>query len=460
MTDIFTDYDDTIAAVVLRDPLGLQVIWSDLGQRIFQYRLTSISNDIRNFTINLFHHYAIRNLFEQNKLVLSEKQKSRFHNDSSLKMGLVLFLENLMVYSLFDLNEGGGDSVSLEGLLGSLNARTKWAVENHDPLISTNPEHELLVRQISLGINGRYKTPFMQMGISNRDYSYPLCSDIWNEIERLFSGGGKWSETLNQLKSVLEDIIGKSCRLGAATTNIELRYKKCLDIASDRGAYLRELYRDAFGNTDRIPQKVKKFLVNQTGLNDGAAGALFAALTNNVSYMDTKDYESVFSAALKEKMGKEQKKLLEDIIQVEPHLSRLSHVFDRICSPQTYSLDDIQDDVEFLLGISAAEVGSINDIRTRIAAGTTTSSQRLRIITDVLQSKDVLSFVSGLHEYHQEVMDFRNLPAWFSLRGSQINHGTKMSTAADDTFNFRHPRWIHDFYLNTLISLQRGIIKS
>ena len=460
MTDIFTEYDDTIAAEVLRDPLGLQVIWSDLGQRIFQYRLTSISNDIRNFSINLFHHNTIRDLFKQNKLTLSEKQKKHFRNDSVLKMGLVLFLENLMVYSLFDLNERGDENASLEGLLGSLNARTQWKTENRNPMISTSSEHELLVRQISLGINGRYKTPFMQMGIINRDYSYSLDNDIWKDIERLFSDSNKWSKRVNELKLVLEDIVSKACRVSSSAPNIELPYKRCLEIASNRRTNLRNLYRDVFGNTSIIPPKVKKFLMNQMGLNEGAARALYAALTKNAANMNDRNYQAIFSASLHEEMTAEQKKLIEDIVQVEPHLSRLSYVFDRICIPETYAVDDVQQYVNALLKISSNERKYIEDIRSRIAQGTTTSSERLRKITKVLKSKDSKTFVMGLHEYHQEVMDFRNLPAWFSLRGVQISHGTKTNVRMEDSYDFHHPRWIHDYYLNTLISLHRGIGKA
>jgi|GEM_PF-3156028 len=460
ISDIFTEYDDSIAAEILLDPLGLQVIWSDLGQRIFRYRLTSISTDIRNFTINVFHHHVIRGLFEQNRLVLSEKQKRHFQNNSSIKTGLVLFLENLMVYCLLDVSEEDGEGVSLEGLLGSLNARSKWVAESRDPLISTDPEHELLVRQISLGINGRYKTPFMQMGIINRDYAYPLGSGIWKEIEGLFSGGSNWSKTVNQLQEHLENIICKAERAGASTSNIEMRYRECLNTTSKRGADLRDLYRDAFGATARIPLKVKKFLMNQMGLHEGAARALYIALNEHLSFMKDKDFESIFRAALNEEMPEEQEVFLRDTIQVEPHLSRLNHFFGRICSPQTYSIDDIQEEAETLLEISVQQADEIQDIRSRIVRGDTTAAHRLRSIADVLLSKDVDTFVSSLQEYHQEVMDFRNLPAWFSLRGRQISHGTKMIAAAVDSFDYRHPKWIHDFYLNTLISLQRGIGKS
>jgi len=453
--DIFTEYDDSIAAEVLRDPLGMQVIWSDLGQRIFQYRLTSLSDDIRNFTINLFHHHTIRSLLEQNKLPLTDKQKAYFHSNSSLKMGLVLFLENLLVYCLFDLDERSGQKVRLEGLLGSFNARTRWRTENRNPLISTNPKHELLVRQVSLGINGRYKTPFMQMGILNQDYSYPPNTDIWKEIERLFSGGDKWTTTLNNLKSAVDGIIYKACLVKTSSPHIELRYRDCLKSASKHD--LLDLYHNTFGSSDLMPAKVKKFLVMQMGLNEGAARALYSALAKNASFMTDIDYEAIFRAALREEMPDQQKQLIKDIIQVEPHLSRLNYIFRRICSPETYFIDDLQNDADTLIKISAEESRNIEDMRFRIARENTTSSNRLRRISDVLISNNTESFITNLYEYHREIMNFRNLPAWFSIRNKQISHGMKMNISSDDSFDYHHPVWIHDYYLNTLISLQRGI---
>ena len=60
---IFTEYDDSIAAEISRDPLGMQSIWTSFGQRIFEKRTTSVATDIRNYTINLFHHYVINRYF-------------------------------------------------------------------------------------------------------------------------------------------------------------------------------------------------------------------------------------------------------------------------------------------------------------------------------------------------------------------------------------------------------------
>jgi hypothetical protein len=56
----FTEYDDDVSSQLNLDPLGLQVIWSAYGQEIFKNRISSISNDVRNYTLNLFHHHIVR----------------------------------------------------------------------------------------------------------------------------------------------------------------------------------------------------------------------------------------------------------------------------------------------------------------------------------------------------------------------------------------------------------------
>ena len=53
LKSLFTEYDDSIDANAYRDPMGLQIIWSAVGQNIFERNITSISSDMRNFVINL-----------------------------------------------------------------------------------------------------------------------------------------------------------------------------------------------------------------------------------------------------------------------------------------------------------------------------------------------------------------------------------------------------------------------
>ncbi len=56
---LFTDYDDSIEANAFRDLMGLQIIWPAVGLNIFGRIVITFSNDIQNFTLNLFNHYLV-----------------------------------------------------------------------------------------------------------------------------------------------------------------------------------------------------------------------------------------------------------------------------------------------------------------------------------------------------------------------------------------------------------------
>ena len=453
---LFTEYDDSIAGEVLRDPLGLQVIWSDLGQRIFNYKLTSISNDIRNFTINLFHHYLIRDIVQQRLLKLTDKQTHVFPNEIALKTGLILFLENLLIYSFHSMSIHNRYNIESGGLLGSANARAKWTQENNNPFVSTNPERQILVRQISLGINGRYRTPFVQMEIMDKDYNYPIDASPWSEIEHLFSGVSNWEKNAQKLKSILQDIIISSAKECGSQGHIEIRFNECVEISRKKGIDMLEIYSIVFGKVKRIPIRVKNFLKEQMDLNKGAAGALYNILSKHPQLAEERRYELIFNKALKNELSFEQNQMIKDIILLEPKLSRLNYLFNHICSPGTRSLSDLPQLISDLLTIFAEEYDDIERIK-KIASGNSTSSERLKKIIKILRCSNHKELIKRLFEYHRGIMDFRSLPSWFSLRGKDILHTVKIHSTKQDTIDLRHPPWIHDYYLNTLVSLYNGM---
>ena len=63
-TDIFTQPDNSIDSDGSIDPLGLLMIWTSLGNRVFHNRLNTVSTNIHFYTLNLFHHAIICELEE------------------------------------------------------------------------------------------------------------------------------------------------------------------------------------------------------------------------------------------------------------------------------------------------------------------------------------------------------------------------------------------------------------
>lgn len=68
-----TEYDDSLSGESYIDPLGTLIIWSAYGQVIFHNRVNSISNDVRNYTLNLFNHYLVRRLIQDENVRLSKR---------------------------------------------------------------------------------------------------------------------------------------------------------------------------------------------------------------------------------------------------------------------------------------------------------------------------------------------------------------------------------------------------
>ena len=74
LQDLLTEYDDSLSGDSFIDPLGQLVIWSAYGQQIFRNRVNSVSNDVRNFTLNLLHHGVVRSLLLDEEVQVSACQ--------------------------------------------------------------------------------------------------------------------------------------------------------------------------------------------------------------------------------------------------------------------------------------------------------------------------------------------------------------------------------------------------
>lgn len=162
---ILTEFDETIKNELIVDPLGLLVIWSSYGQDIFQRRISSISNDVRNFTLNLFNHSVIKSLIEDDNVILVKGLRNdpayggMGKNSAAFKQACLIYLENVFTYSMIAAQNKKG--VETTGVLGISKARSQWdkTLGNPQLLFSHKSNANVLIRQNSLGVSGRYKPP-------------------------------------------------------------------------------------------------------------------------------------------------------------------------------------------------------------------------------------------------------------------------------------------------------------
>ncbi|EOC0123848.1 hypothetical protein ACWWI0_000281 [Cronobacter sakazakii] len=97
-----TEYDDSLTGELNVDPLGQLVIWSSWGQDIFHSRITSIANDVRQYTLNLLHHSVLRQLLVDEKLQTSGAMKGLYPKKQlqEFRVACLIHLENIYIYSM------------------------------------------------------------------------------------------------------------------------------------------------------------------------------------------------------------------------------------------------------------------------------------------------------------------------------------------------------------------------
>jgi hypothetical protein len=201
---IFTIPDKDLISDGSVDPMGMQMIWTFFGQRIFQNKLTTVSTDLRNYTINLLHHFVLyRFENEKNEEFSQAKKDFPFYRDSyDAKAGMLIFMEDLLVYSLMDQK----GPVNTFALLGSNKAEDdlQRANGNYSEIeIHAERSKGVLVRQIQLGVNGRYKGPFMNMGLMSKNFEY---TPEFERIEQLFSQWPEGNKLVNKLMNLLLEL--------------------------------------------------------------------------------------------------------------------------------------------------------------------------------------------------------------------------------------------------------------
>ncbi len=448
LSSFFTEYDDSLSAGILRDPLGFQVIWSTLGKRIFNNKITSISTDIRNFTINLFNHYIVKTIEEDFNIQIHKNLAEFYVNKSHnlFKTSLIIFLENLLVYSFIENTEN--KNINIEGLLGSSNAANKYKKNNKiDLKIIVNDE--VLVRQIQLGINGRYKTPFMLMNFFDDNYNYNPKDNPWDIIEKLFS---KWKPVLN-LKTNLINLIANMISTDNFCMKEEYSSKQKFTIAfiplKEISESIKNLYIECFGDTINIPNTIKKeFWIKHLGLDTEPAKTLYDIVANIKKYYISNN-KDIFKKS--NKVNKQKDDRIINIIKLEPFLSKIDFLFRSLCIQDIRNLEDYSsflNEKEFNINPKKEE------LRTIIAEDSE-AKERLKKLLDI-DFSDIKKCAKQLFKYHQDIMKFRGLPAWFSINGNKIKHYSRVYKR--NSIIKRNPdTWIHSYYIDTLNSIAKGI---
>jgi hypothetical protein len=434
-SDIFTVPNPDMVADGSVDPMGMQLIWTYFGQLIFKNKLTTVSTDVRNYSINLLHHYAIHRFFSerQDEVKKAQARFSSYKEVYDVKGGMIIFLEDLVVYALMDQK----GPVNTFGILGSHNAEERILKSKGDfsqIQIHAEKTKGVLVRQIQLGVNGRYKGPFLNMGLMTKNLEYDPKE--FQMVEMLFKSWPEGEQLVEYLLDCLSDLLKNENKPYPLVT---------LDVYKNHSA-LWSMYAACFG---QFKPKLawRNFWLEKLGITSGAAKAIFDEIDQLELNADA--VSLVIASAYKVTQEEKDKELLRSILDLEPFLTRCVHAFLLLSDPGVKRVGDAKEDLHLLARSIAIE--NVIPLAARNA--------RLQLLISCV--KDQLSsgedFGHAILNYHKKVMEDRGGIAWVELEQGELKHHLSQGAPKSTAAVLHGGYWYNRYYLDAVRSIQKGL---
>jgi hypothetical protein len=464
LNEILTEFDETISCELNVDPLGLLVIWSSYGQNIFRRRISSISNDVRNYTLNLFNHAVIRSLIEDDDVILGKGLRSdpaytgRGKDSVAFKQACLIYLENVFTYAMIDAQNQ--KDVETMGILGISKARRRWEETQGNPrlLFSHESKAHILVRQNSLGVSGRYKTPLVEMKFFDGayDYALPESRPQWEKARmQLLTKSKPLARLLKLVLKHLTELLSDVRRMPERSFS---------DLPND----LKRTFVSAFRTPVVVGSYTSDFWLAVTELNQGAPGALYTVINQCCISADQRQEHQtadVFAkATANPALAADDKIKLEYVRLLEPFLAELDLLLGVMLSAKSQSLDEAAIKWK-TLGRDArtlsdrAETIKTNAAMQAQASGT--ASRRLDELLTLAHATTIHQQMESMLQYHEKVMQARDQSPWLRLLGGnqlKVDVRIRQLPAKDE-----RPvgAWVHHYYLpqfrNFLSGLRGGI---
>jgi hypothetical protein len=428
-SNIFTIPDPTIVQEGSVDPLGMQVIWTHFGQKIFANKLTTVATDIRNYTVNLLQLHVLDRLKNEHSELYEKaiEKFSSFKNEYDLKAGLLILMEDAMVFSLM-LNN---NEVDMLGVLGSYNAEKQLSKDPNQVVIEAEKSKGVLVRQLQLGVTGRYKGPFINMGLLTKTLQH---SGDWVEIKTVID---QWQEG-KQLASVLLKFICKiiETKEGNYPTLTLFELRQNTEVINH--------YVNCFGKF-KMNAALHKFWLEKLGLEGGAAKSIYDQVGSTEKGIHT---SVILEQARQTQSGKAELQL-EQILRLEPFLSSVSQLFYLMTDIGNKKLSNILEQVEQLADrINQADISDME-----------IESPRLRTLVKFMKETngESIQIAHKIVEYHTLIMQNRGGAAWVEIQDDQLKHYIAQRTPISTKDFLLNNYWYHDYYLGPIRSIYFGL---
>ncbi len=447
LDNIFTDYDESIFSDGSIDPMGLRIIWTSIGSKIFHNKLNTISTDIKFYTLNLFHHYLLQKCVSEEEDNVSKLiRKKPYFNKSDLFEGLVIFLENLLTNAAYNYRDS---SITVPGINKLNNIKNNESRRSTVDKIAVNRDKGILVRQYLLGIHGRHKGPFSQMGIFNENtediYNNPI---VWKEAAEIFKSS-PWKEAEIELVDLIKKkLLNSNTKSGSF---IEYKVDEVFSPSLEK-RYVALLKKEIY-----VADNIKSFWLNRLGLNQDTAGTLYQAYLKEIP--NGFDYQNIIVNAYSESADD----YLGAINAIEPFLTLIDKCINRILSRTTLMIDDdLKDFVGNWLKDNEVDIDKIKPY-LRVQFMSQEAIERLQRLLEkysnaLKTSKPAENFIINLIKYHQDIMRSRGNLNWVSIGADNKIAVHKSIYISDQYMEFiKSKKWINSYYLPTVDSLHKGL---
>lgn len=443
LDNIFTDFDDSIFSDGSIDPMGLRIIWTSIGSKIFHNKLNTISTDIKLYTLNLFHHYIIYTCMIHdvdgfNKTI----RKKPYYNKIDLIEGIVIFLENLLINATYNK---GDSSLVVPGINKLQNLKNNEKRKGEVEKISIDRKAGILIRQDLLGIHGRHKGPFLQMGIFNSTFEDIYNNtEVWEEATKIFNSS-PWKEAADILLNLLSTkVFATSPKNGK---HFEYNVKEILTTE------IAEKYVSLLNRKNFLNDSIKLFWLNRLGLKSSTAGILYKYyLQQSKGQLDC---QSILLTA----MNESNDQLLIAISAIEPFLTLIDKCMNRILSSKSQFDDDLilfitdwisNNDVDLTIIKNCLTLNYINQ------ESISRLEKLISIYTNAIESqKPAETFIIQIIKYHQEIMKSRGNLNWVSIG---IDNKLSVHKFSDQGIEYLKSRkWVNTYYIPTVDSLHKGL---
>jgi hypothetical protein len=453
LSNFLTEYDDELSGDSYIDPLGVLVIWSAFGQRIFLNRVNSISNDVRNYTLNLLHHALIRDLCDDDAVQPSKALVEEIGDKQSLalRQACLVYLENIFTYAMVEPGSAGLDSM---GVLGASKARARLeqAPEANPQLQFTHKKAGyLLVRQLGLGVSGRYKTPFMEMGFFNAAYNYHHKPDavlLWDKAHSLFQNNERLGALYQEARlHLLEVLTGYK--------------RKALIVLSDVPPSLRDAYRKTLPTPGQVGADTRNFWLDITGLAQGASGALLSVLDEHAQQSPEIPLptQQLFALAEQRCDSNAQQLKLAHVQALEPLLAEAHLLFTLAHHAKSQRITEVEAHWKTLgrdAGTLPAAAASIDALPTLTTVPIGTGRKRLTQLLKLASADNFAEQLRGLLEYHAWVMRGRGQLPWAQTQDLELIKVNARTTTLPSPEKWPLGRWVNNYYIPQFRNLLAG----